>query len=323
MNALILTHEEASVILDEHRRRNAGEAKELDRKELDSEENSLALAKTLTKRPDFLFTANPVLCGTFAHQTLLQLATVGRQWADGCGAVVDVCHLYNALRQNGLLQSSWAEVEKVTELQIGAFFGGKLPDAEPRYAIHRYGSHVFGFSATTFSRAMRPGNSTSKITQKQGYIKYNEILEAYRELYGGNKSEMVFIAELEQLSRQSKQRKPWAKPQESQTQVLKEMKEMIPRSLEDCKINMITLTRHCYEVLVHIGNHCMGSFNFDGVRVRQRNQLLMSTLLTDLGHGLVDKPKLAAKIMQEYIDKIVQEGEKNRAENCFISLTDP
>ncbi|KAL8772294.1 MAG: hypothetical protein Q9209_002506 [Squamulea sp. 1 TL-2023] len=104
--------------------------------------------------PYSLLRQYPLLCGllTFALQSRFQ--DIGVAFANAWGSIMYTAHLYNAVRQEKLLQSSWKDMELVIMMQSSAvLFVGDAPTNLEEY-FKRFLLSM-GYSATAFASNRR------------------------------------------------------------------------------------------------------------------------------------------------------------------------
>lgn len=74
----------------------------------------------------YIFTRNPVNCGTFAFNIAIGMEEASVALANHHLTIFTTSHPYNALQQNGLLKGRWPEMESIIKLNIMALFAGDL-----------------------------------------------------------------------------------------------------------------------------------------------------------------------------------------------------
>ena len=101
----------------------------------------------------FLYTHNPVYCGTMVFNLDIDLEQAGFGLANHHVSIFLAAHIYNALQQTKLIRRQWPEMEKMIHLHMRTIFAGKLPttckDFSSRCMV------CLGFSTRTFARNRR------------------------------------------------------------------------------------------------------------------------------------------------------------------------
>lgn len=99
--------------------------------------------------PLFIFTHNPLYCGTRAFQTLIHMEHAGLTLASHHHTILSIANLSNALRKLNKLNLPWEDLDRAIELQMGPLFRSTLPstpeDIQTNLMLR------LGWSATTWA----------------------------------------------------------------------------------------------------------------------------------------------------------------------------
>ena len=76
---------------------------------------------------DFLFTQHPTYCGTISFEILSQGEITGIAHAIHHSYIFAMAHLYNALKENGMLTAKWQDLEDVMDIYQRDIFGQERP----------------------------------------------------------------------------------------------------------------------------------------------------------------------------------------------------
>ena len=80
-----------------------------------------------SKSPSFYYTHNPVYSGVESLKLSIDMEQVGVGISNGVCSVSAVSHLYNALRQKGMVKGHWVALDAVIDAHIGKLFMGSRP----------------------------------------------------------------------------------------------------------------------------------------------------------------------------------------------------
>ncbi|KAB2569592.1 hypothetical protein DBV05_g11727 [Lasiodiplodia theobromae] len=98
-----------------------------------------------------LLSKHPLLCGLIGYGLKMDFNEAGIALANAWGATVCCTHLYNAVRQTGLLQSSWKDMEIMRGVvQMDAMLGPAPPGATHEVFLQRFMLSM-GYSAANFA----------------------------------------------------------------------------------------------------------------------------------------------------------------------------
>lgn len=119
---------------------------------------------------------HPVFCGLWAYNFLARHQEVGVAFAGAWGSILYTYHLYNALRQEKLLQFRWKDMELFEMLHQDQIFPGGPPRAPEDY-LKRFCLSM-GYSATVFARDRR--NPTRVEESRKGPMGFQELAPVMR-----------------------------------------------------------------------------------------------------------------------------------------------
>ncbi|KAL1977948.1 hypothetical protein VTN31DRAFT_807 [Thermomyces dupontii] len=119
---------------------------------------------------------HPVFCGLWSYNFLARYQEAGVAFAGAWGSILYTYHLYNALRQEKLLQVQWKDMEVFEMLHGDQIFPGGPPrtpeDYPKRFCLS------MGYSATAFARDRR--NPTRLEASKKGRMGFQELAPVMR-----------------------------------------------------------------------------------------------------------------------------------------------
>ncbi|KAK0630894.1 hypothetical protein B0T17DRAFT_507327 [Bombardia bombarda] len=115
-----------------------------------------------TKIRDFFLSRHPLLCGVMLNFLRGHITSLGFQIEADSGAIKAIAHVYNACKQEGLIESTWPDMELLmTELQgYGSFFFGEKPPASFDSYLKAY-NLAEGVSVTTLAARKRQVSARS------------------------------------------------------------------------------------------------------------------------------------------------------------------
>jgi len=96
----------------------------------------------------------PLLCGLFEFALKMRFKEAGIIFANAWGSIMYTGHLYNAVRQEKLLEKPWKDMELLISLQSTEtmFVGGPPKELEDYLKVFALS---MGYSATNFARNRR------------------------------------------------------------------------------------------------------------------------------------------------------------------------
>lgn len=203
--------------------------------------------------PDFLLTHNPMASGTLEFIVALGMEHAGTTLASHHHSIFAIAHLYNAIRQCGRTDLSWAELEKIMNNQMSVLFAGELPTTPKTF--HTRFALQMGFSAKNFARNQRHNNGPLFAPGKQygpqlSDTQTSKILDDY---VSGRTSLASTIHRLEALIRDSERARPTdkrtVKRHLTPMEVLGRVREWLSATIPQIQINYIGMTRTCNKLL--------------------------------------------------------------------------
>lgn len=131
-------------------------------------------------RPFFFFLHNPVTCGLLQSALLLKLQKKGMANGNATQYMTSVAHLYNAVKNEGLLGELWPDMEELISLHgPDDIFLGQPPRNSAQY-LSSY-LIVRGFSAQTFA-TRRLNKKVIKSTKGPRLLKSSELMNSFEKL---------------------------------------------------------------------------------------------------------------------------------------------
>jgi hypothetical protein len=192
--------------------------------------------------PAFLHNHNPVYCGLEKLNILAAMEKVGVDLSNHLCSLAPMAHLYNALRQTGLLTVLWPALDEAIELNIGLFFNGTLPTTahqiRSRYLL------CMKWPVTAFvrnSRGHKPDWRTvmKKIDFAHASAGSSKHLRAYLD---GTDSAEKFLHNIMKESRHTPSKRGRAP---SQLEMLTQLRDFLPQCVARLEVDRVTLSRQC------------------------------------------------------------------------------
>ncbi|KAG8531882.1 uncharacterized protein KY384_003518 [Bacidia gigantensis] len=208
---------------------------------------------------DFLLKHNPLACGTVMFNASLEMEHVGIIIANQHQSIFAISHLYNAVRQTGHLEASWKELDHVIELQIKQLFQGQLPttpqDMFRRWVI-RLGIPSYHFAhdaklrAPNWKRKNKKyfGPELSETRMTKTLLDFIHSQEANE--HGMRKLQLLIQEKQTEAEKRGGKRN--GQKQLTPIEVLQQVREWLPRTLETMKTRYIQLTHICNDLLEKI-----------------------------------------------------------------------
>ena len=203
--------------------------------------------------PDFLYSHNPVHCGTMSLQLAISLETAALALANHHKSIFGAAHLYNALLQANLLQDRWPEMDALITFQITPLFCGELPKTFDE--MHSRISLRLGASVMNKARNRRVAHQF--IPSKTGLpnLICSELSTIFRPYFDDGAPIEASLSRFEKLARAKRSKatkKEAAKRQLTPLEFLAEMQEWIRQALPSLRIDYMTLTRQCTALLENV-----------------------------------------------------------------------
>ncbi|CAF9939483.1 MAG: hypothetical protein ALECFALPRED_008148 [Alectoria fallacina] len=131
-------------------------------------------------RPFFFLLHNPVTCGLFQSALLLKQQKTGMAGANAMQYIPSVAHLYNAAKNESLLNGLWPDMEELISLHgsDGIFLG-----QPPRDSAQYLSSYLImrGFSAQTFANR-RSNKNVKRSIKGPRLLKSSQLMDSFERL---------------------------------------------------------------------------------------------------------------------------------------------
>lgn len=204
----------------------------------------------------FIYTQNPLYCGTMAFNLAVNMEEAGITLSNHHLVIFAVSHIYNALQQTGLLNAQWPDMDRIIQLHIKPLFNGQLPTT-PK-TIHTRFCLRLGFSTKNFARNQRAPHSIIRTAGSRDGPKIagTATSNIFREFFDGKAAMKDCLYRLEaliQASEPAEGRKKWAARRHlTHLEFLAQVRDWLPQTLPDMRIDYITMTRTCNMLLRRI-----------------------------------------------------------------------
>ncbi|KAF3479709.1 uncharacterized protein GIQ15_06685 [Arthroderma uncinatum] len=127
--------------------------------------------------PFKLLSSHPLLCGLMAYSLKATFQEVSVIFANAWGSIMYTYHLYNALRQEKMLQNKWPDMDIVMGMQGDVFVGD--PPKTPEDYLKRF-TLSMGWSATAFAKGRRPGTIPASSRGPRGLEELAPVAQMFK-----------------------------------------------------------------------------------------------------------------------------------------------
>lgn len=200
----------------------------------------------------FIYTQNPLYCGTLSFNLAANMEEAGITLSNHHLVIFAVSHIYNALQQTGILNAQWPDMDRIIKLHIKPLFNGQLPttpkDFHTRFCLR------LGFSPRNFAPNQRAPRSIIRTPGNRDGPKIagTPTSNIFREYFDGKAEMKDCLYRLEALE-PAESRKKWAARRHlTPLEFLVQMRDLLPRTLPDMRIDYISMTRTCNMLLKRI-----------------------------------------------------------------------
>lgn len=222
-----------------------------------------AMFKTFNLQPvpppemkDFIYVCNPIYCGFKAFEIALDVEQLGMGLTNHHQTVFLVAHLYNAVRQAGLLEEAWPEMDYIIAKQMGLFFAGALPITEQECA-KRYALQL-GFKTQHFAKNRRGPRTRGKDLMRPGMkngpqMSSSKTAAIFHPYFCKEKTLEQCLYQLEQLIQDSAESSTKSKSKASvrqqyqrqltPLQLLTRIQNWLPEAMREMRIDYLSLVR--------------------------------------------------------------------------------
>ncbi|MCJ1453627.1 hypothetical protein MMC28_003974 [Mycoblastus sanguinarius] len=209
--------------------------------------------------PDFIFTHNPLLCGTMMFNVALDMEKAGIALANHQLTIFAIAHLYNALQQANIIQGRWPELDKIIHMHIGQLFAGQLP-TKPKDCRSQLSVRL-GTSANAFARNRRVTKKPSKFLgsgmKHLPKFAFPDSSELLRDYSGRKEPVEQSLHRLESQIQMTDNARPSeskriSKRQLTSLQFLTQVRNWLPQVMTDTRFDYITMVRTCNKLLKRV-----------------------------------------------------------------------
>lgn len=186
------------------------------------------------------------------------MSKAGLSYANYNGFAFIAAHLYNAVRQLGLLTKVWPEMEEYIRMHVGTLFFGKLTTNPKDFANHY--SYKMGLLPSSVRALIQSDrfNSQFRPGWKDGpQLPPDPIISILQDVYDdtANSNMLQFLSKLQTVFQQSSApQKPKSKaarqqPQLSPLEFLRLLRTSLPSTIQDLQYDYFSWTRTCKDLL--------------------------------------------------------------------------
>lgn len=226
-------------------------------------------AKKLNIRPiepnpelTYIFTRNPVYCGTLAFNVAVDMEEAGVALANHHLTIFTMSHLYNALQQTGLLKGRWPEMDSIIKLHIKALFAGDLP-TNPKECHCRF-SLQLGLSARKYEQQASYRLIRASTKKKRPMLSVTPTSAIFRRFFDRKEPLKDVIFWLESLMQESrKSNKKGTRRTLTPLEFLTQLSDGLPETIPDIHIDYVSMTRTCGMLLKTLRSECLSQLDIE------------------------------------------------------------
>lgn len=228
----------------------------------------VAESKRIMPSPDpcFMYKTNTLYCGLECICNSLLMHEVAIDWANFFGYFAGVAHIYNAVRQLGLIEGNWEVMDTAIETYIGPLFRGSLPTTQQQ--MHQRLCLMMKVPLSQFaSNVRKPGwefaiRDSDKILEHDYLaIKLKNYLEAKLS------PDDLLLALNNKKPRSSAPKTAASKNRELTTiQQLEELRDEVTAVLPKLDLDLVSLSRKCQKLLVCLREELLLKANLDNMK---------------------------------------------------------
>lgn len=226
-------------------------------------------AKKLNIRPiepnpelTYIFTRNPVYCGTLAFNVAVDMEEAGVALANHHLTIFTMSHLYNALQQTGLLKGRWPEMDSIIKLHIKALFAGDLP-TNPKECHCRF-SLQLGLSARKYEQQASYRLIRASTKKKRPMLSVTPTSAIFRRFFDRKEPLKDVIFWLESLMQESrKSNKKGTRRTLTPLEFLTQLSDWLPETIPDIHIDYVSMTRTCGMLLKTLRSECLSQLDIE------------------------------------------------------------
>ncbi|KAF7920882.1 uncharacterized protein EAE98_008911 [Botrytis deweyae] len=203
----------------------------------------------------FYYNYNPTYCGLEWLRIAIRMEKEGVDLCNTFTSFFAVAHLYNALKQDGLVESNWAVLDGAVESQLKHLFNDILPTTH-KQIISRFIMKL-GVPASAFAPNCRSASSAKNLGVN--FVKGTENMLKTTEFSGALMSYLenpvaadTLLIQAQKHGRKNDDNKKAKARQGTPLEILTEMRIWLPQIIARVEIPYIKLTRQCSLLLLRI-----------------------------------------------------------------------
>ncbi|KUJ18633.1 uncharacterized protein LY89DRAFT_774505 [Mollisia scopiformis] len=258
--------------------------------------------------PDSIYTCLPMYCSLEELKLKVDMNKLGIGVANTHASILTIAHVYNAFKQNGLVDQAWPLLDRVIEAHISELFNGSLPTSNEQ--IFRRWQLRTGTPATAFAPGSRKDSPSLAQMQKFlcSLLKPNYASTQLSDYFNNNISSEILLHRVwghEQANKKSSRTKD----------PISTLRDSVEKMLPLLDLDMIDLTRKCTTLLADIRKECNINLGIEEGSNKGRYHFVFSIYTGNkLFSGLQDELEIfdvagkshemithTAKMLQEFI----------------------
>ncbi|ESZ92597.1 hypothetical protein SBOR_7014 [Sclerotinia borealis F-4128] len=257
---------------------------------------------------DFVFTHNPVYCGTMALRLITATEQAGINHCCYHTVTTLVAYLYAECRRSKLLDSKWPAMEQMIELHLEDMFSDNLPKSASEGYI-RF-TKLLVISKTKISRYQR------SLPYKEPQYATNAVSTATRPFLEHQATFNNAINNLQRLiqthreltNNETKHKRRNARRQLTPFQFLSIMQEFIPAEIAKVQFDYISLTIACHRLMKKFRVQIKGRLGIDHPLLQHEDStepsypfIVMNILYEGRNGGENHQLKVVAEVLKDYL----------------------
>lgn len=219
----------------------------------------------------FYYNHNPTYCGLEWSRIAIKMEKEGVDLCNTFTSFFVVAHLYNALKQDGLVQSNWAVLDGAINFQLKHLFNDILPTTH-KQIISRFIMKL-GVPASAFAPNCRSASSAKNlgvnfVKGTENMLKTTEFSDALMSYLENPIAADTLLIQAQKHGRMSDSNEKAKARQGTPLEILTEMRIWLPQIIARVEIPYIKLTRQCSLLLLRIRealNEELGMDNKNGL----------------------------------------------------------
>lgn len=245
---------------------------------------------------NFLFTHNPIYCGTVSFQFATDAEEAGLSLSNYHFVISSLAHLYKTVQRAGFVDGRWAQMEQMIAIHSSAIFKNKFPQSSYE-AFRSYTNSMtprtgtFGPKCKVFSEVFRQYfNQTASLeiclTNTKGLIQENMIQPVA-----------------------SKHKRRDLRRNFTPQQFLAALQEFLPTAVSSITFDNISFLQTCYCLIEEIRQEIENDLGVSvPLKVMKEDSIqpgylkMVSDILEDAKNGNDSRLKVTGKVLQSFME---------------------